>query len=500
MGHGHKIEIKQENFTVPGKAKQFAMIFMILGLILTGIGIFTLDGNESNHAEVNNTHATVTLKVPVVEVVNHEDGHEASAEGHEHSEVSEGKNGHSHDMDNDHGEHAAAVSHGEHHNVETEQFGPRMEYHAQDKPASTKIWANLLTAGYYFFMVSLCALFWYAIQYAANAGWSVSIKRVPEAIYTFFPIAFVVLIIAAFLGKDDIYHWAHYEHLGLKPGDTGYDKVLDGKSGFLNTGMLFILPTILVAIWYFLGNKMRKLSLAEDTANAGDVTFFRKTTRLSAGFLVLFGFTISIVAWLFIMSVDAHWYSTIFGVYNFATSWVSSISVILIFVLYLKSQGHLNLVNKEHQHDLGKFMFAFTVFWAYIWLFQYLLIWYAHIPEEMMYYQLRFEQYKTYFLANFVINFVLPFAFLLMRTAKRTNAVIISIGALLFVGHYFDVWFMVMPGVFGPGMHIGLLDIGIFVFFTGLFVYWVLNQLTKRGLVAVNHPYLEESVYHDTGV
>ena len=190
MGHGHKIEIKQENFTVPGKAKQFAMIFMILGLILTGIGIFTLDGNEANHAEVNNTHATVTPKVPVVEVVNHEDGHEDSAEGHEHSEVSEGEHGHSHDMDNGHGEHAEAASHGEHHNVETEQFGPRMEYHAQDKPASTKIWANLLTAGYYFFMVSLCALFWYAIQYAANAGWSVSIKRVPEAIYTFFPIAF----------------------------------------------------------------------------------------------------------------------------------------------------------------------------------------------------------------------------------------------------------------------------------------------------------------------
>jgi len=343
-------------------------------------------------------------------------------------------------------------------------------------------------------------LFWYAIQYAANAGWSVVIKRIPEAIYTFIPIGFVVVLIALLLGKDNIYHWAHYEHLGLNPGDAGYDRVLAGKSGFLNTAMLFVFPTVLVILWVFLGNKLRKLSLSEDSAPKGDVSYFKKSIRFSAGFLVTFGFLISILAWLFIMSVDAHWYSTIFGVYNFATSWVSAIAFIALILMYVKSQGYLSIANKEHQHDLGKFMFAFTVFWAYIWLFQYLLIWYAHIPEEMMYYQIRYENYKPFFLGNFILNFALPFLFLLMRSAKRNKWVFPAIASLMILGHYFDVWFMVMPGVFGPGVHIGLLDIGIFVFFLGLFVFWILNQLQKRGLVAINHPYLEESVYHETGV
>ncbi len=509
MGHGHHIEIKQETFSMPSKAKSFTMILMILGLVLTGIGIATIDRSGASH-DAHNDHAAAThetheshdgdkshegheasdskeVSVSNDHVVAHED--DKSHEGHEAADSKEGAISHDHE-----------AAHVEHTNVENESFGPRIEYHAQDKPWTTKIWSNLLVAGYYFTMISLCALFWYAIQYAANAGWSVTIKRIPEAMLTFIPVAFVVVLIALFFGKDDIYHWAHYEHLGLKPGDAGYDRVLDGKSGFLNTKMLFIFPTVLIIWWVFLGNKLRGLSLQEDNAPKGDVSFFKKSIRFSAAFLVTFGFLISILAWLFMMSVDAHWYSTIFGVYNFATHWVSSIAFIAVFVIYLKSQGHLGLVNKEHQHDLGKFMFAFTVFWAYIWLFQYLLIWYAHIPEEMMYYQIRYENYKPFFLGNFILNFAVPFLFLLMRSAKRSNWVFPAIGSIMIIGHYFDVWFMVMPGIFGPGAHIGLLDIGVFLFFLGLFVYWTLNQMQKRGLVAINHPFLEESVYHDTGV
>lgn len=483
MGHGHHIEIKQESFTVPAKGKQFAIILMIVGLILTGIGIATIDKSGKSEHNATTTEATHGKD-------NHGNGHEAPAshaEGHDNHLTANSP--------------AHTVEHAEEHgNVDTEKFGPRMEYKEENKPWITKIWANLLVAGYFFTMVSLCALFWYAVQYAANAGWSVAIKRVPEAMYTFIPIAFGVLMIAVLLGKNDIYHWVHYEHLHLKPGQPGYDPILAGKSAFLNTGLLFGLPIILVTVWVLIGRKLRKLSLQEDNATKGDTFFFKKSIRFSAAFLVVFGFTISIVAWLFIMSVDAHWYSTIFGVYNFATSWVSSIAFIALFVTYLRSQGYLGLVTQEHMHDLGKFMFAFTVFWAYIWLFQYLLIWYAAIPEEMMYYQIRFEDYKYNFLGNFVVNFVLPFAFLLMRSAKRNPKIMVAIACIMVMGHYYDVWFMVFPGVFGLNQQIGLLELGIFMLFAGLFVYWVLNQLTKRGLVAINHPFLEESVYHDVGV
>jgi hypothetical protein len=349
-------------------------------------------------------------------------------------------------------------------------------------------------------MISLTAVMWYAIQYLANAGWSSAIKRVPEAIMTFIPVAFVILLVALFMGKNEIYHWVHYEHLGLKPGDPGYDAILVGKSGFLNSNMLFIFPTVLVVIWYVLMRKLRSLSVAEDSATKGDATFFRKSIKFSAGFAVLFGFTISVVAWLIIMSVDAHWYSTIFGFYNFVTHWVTMITIMAFIVAYLKKEGYLGIVTNEHMHDLGKFMFAFTVFWAYLWLSQYLLIWYAQIPEEMAYYQIRFEDYKPNFLGNFFMCFCIPFLGLLMRSAKRNRYVLAIIGSIMVIGHYHDVWLMVTPGVFGTGMTFGFMEIGMLLLVGGIFMWWVFTALTKRGLIAVNHPFLEESVHHDVGV
>lgn len=476
MGHGHHIEIKQETFVVPAKGKQFAMILMILGLILAGIGIANIDRNAGAHDE----HAKVEAKS--------HDSHEAATAHNEHVEHAVAAESHE------------ADAHAEHANVPNEKFGPRMEYHPIEHPWQTKIWANLLIAGYFFLMVSLCALFWIAIQYAANAGWSAAVKRIPEAMFTFVPVAFGVLLISVIIAKNDLYHWAHYEHLHLKVGDAGYDKILDGKSGFLNSTLFFVLPIVLVTIWYILGRRLRSLSLQEDSAAKGDTTFFKKSIRTSAILAVIFGFTISFMAWFFIMSIDAHWYSTIFGVYNFITHWVTAITIIALLTAYLKKLGYLNIVSDEHIHDLGKFMFAFTIFWAYIWLSQYLLIWYAQIPEEMYYYQIRFEEYKANFLGNLVMNFCLPFALLLMRSAKRNRWVLGIIGTIMILGHYHDVWFMVMPGVFGPGMQIGVLEVGVFMFFAGLFLIWTLTALTKRGLIPVNHPYIEESAHHDVGV
>ena len=466
MGHGHHhVEVKQEQFVFSPKAKRFSIILMVLGLVFVGLGIANLGGHDNKHEAKTETAAQGEHGVATHE-----------AEGH----------------------HAAA--HEEHGNVPNEAFGPRMEFHPLDKPANTRIWANFMIVGYFFLMISLVSLMWYAIQYVANAGWSVGIKRVPEAIMTFIPVPFVLLMIGLLMGKNDIYHWAHYEHLGLKPGEVGYDAILVGKSGFLNTTMLFAFPTVLVVIWYLLMRKLRALSAAEDNGTKGDISFFRTSTKFSAAFAVIFGFTMSIIAWLLIMSVDAHWYSTIFGFYNFVTHWVTMITIMAFIVAYVKKEGYLGIVTNEHMHDLGKFMFAFTVFWAYLWLSQYLLIWYAQIPEEMAYYQIRFENYKFNFLLNFVMCFCIPFLGLLMRSAKRNRYVLAIVGSIMILGHYHDVWLMVFPGVFGSGMQFGFLELGMFLFVAGVFVYWVFTALTKRGLVAINHPYLDESVHHDVGV
>lgn len=465
MGHhAHHIEIKQEQFTVPSKGKNFAFGAMAIGLILTVIGIFTLPSSNDHHAD---------KKAPTKTEANANAGH---TEGHDAKHASVEAHGDSHAA-------ASAESHEDHH----------------EKPWYLRILLNVFINGYLLLLISLAALFFVALQYIANAGWSVLIKRIPEAMYTFIPVAFIIVMVVLVFAKNDMYHWAHYEHLHLKKGDAGYDPILAGKSPFLNSIWLFGATTLLVVVWYLFGRKLSSLSSAEDAAQPGDNSFFKKSIKVSAIFTVIYGFCLSFLAWLFVMSIDAHWFSTIFGVYNFATGFVTALTIIAIIVTFLRSQGYLKLVTDEHVHDVAKFMFAFSIFWTYIWLSQYLLIWYAHIPEEMMYYKIRFEEYKFYFFLNVILNFICPFLILMMRNAKRSPKVIAVIGAILIFGHFNDVWLMVMPGVYGKGMDIGLLEIGMLIFFVGVFAYWVLKALTKKGLVPVNHPYVEESAYHDVG-
>jgi len=286
----------------------------------------------------------------------------------------------------------------------------------------------------------------------------------------------------------------------LNKGDVGFDSILDGKSSFLNVPVLLIVPTLLVLIYWLMGRKLTKLSDGEDAAEKGDTSFFKSSIKWSAGYALVFGFLISFIAWLYIMSVDAHWFSTIFGLYNFATGWVTAITVICMLTLFLKAHGYLKLVTDEHIHDLAKFMFAFSIFWTYIWLSQYLMIWYAHIPEEMIYYQMRFEDYKVNFFLNLALNFVFPFLVLMTRNGKRSKWLLGIAGTIMILGHWHDVWLMVNPGVFGPGQQVGFLDFGLFLLIGGLFMHVVLTALTKRGLVATNHPYIEESAHHDVGV
>ena len=195
------------------------------------------------------------------------------------------------------------------------------------------------------------------------------------------------------------------------------------------------------------------------------------------------------------MSIDTHWFSTMFGWYCFSGMWVSVMIVAVVLVQYLKRNGYLKEVNSSHIHDLGKWMFAISCLWSYIWFSQFMLIWYSDIPEEVTYYVTRFEDYKLVYLGTFAMNFFLPFFVLMSRDAKRNGIFLVPIALIIFVGHWLDVLIMVLPGTMFDHGHVGAVEIGMFLTFLGIFIYTILTSLSKAPLQTKNHPMYDESLH-----
>jgi hypothetical protein len=478
MSHGHDIHIHQENYKFSGKAKTLSLSLLVIGLVLTVIGIFTIPKGDAHHEAAPAAHATEQ---------HHDDAAHAEAAGH-HDE------GHAATVannDNDFNIHGVDLQHN------NEQIHPVPVEHA--KPWYTRIYLNLLLNGYFLLLISVCGLFFFALQYIANAGWAIALVRVPQAMSTIIPIGAAIVLIVFLVDGGNIYHWVHYEHQHLVKGQPGFDKVLDNKSWFLNSKMAIGFLTLVPLGWFLFGSKLRGMSNREDSE--GGLTFFKKGIRFSAAFVFFFGFTLSILSWIITMSVDAHWYSTIFSIYNFATGWVSCIAIITLLVLYLKRNGYLAIVTNEHIHDLGKLMFAFSIFWTYLWLSQFLLIWYANIPEESVYYYQRWQMpWKINWFANLVLNFLIPFLVLMTRNNKRNPKILHFVAICILIGHWNDLYLMFMPGSLDKQAGIGPLEIGMTLTFAGIFMYWVLTALSKKGLIPVKHPYIEESAHHDVGI
>jgi hypothetical protein len=459
MGHHYITEIRDEKFEFTTKSRIIVTVVFIVGLILAAIGAMNVKSNWDHTAK--DAHAS-HAEAPAA----HDGGHAAAAPA---------EDAHAKDA------HAGGGAH--HH----------------EKSWVTRVWANFVMNSYYFMLFSVGALFFIAVNYAANSGWSTLLKRVAEAVSGYLPVAFITIGAVVLFGKGEIYHWYQYLSQGLKEGQDGYDAILAGKTWFLNNNFFTFGVIIIIGLWILFRTLLRRASLKED--NEGGMIQYLKSIRLSAAFLVIFAFSFSILSWMIMMSIDAHWFSTIFSVYNFAIAFVTGLTVLMFFTLYLKSKGYLEIVSDEVIHDLGKFMFAFSIFWAYIWLAQFLLIWYANLPEEVVYYDARLtEQFKPLFLTNVVMNFALPFLILMMRNAKRNPKVLLVAGSIILLGHWLDMYLMVMPGTLGDKSGFGLLEIGMTIAFAGLFIYVVLQGLSKANLIAKNHPFLLESANHDVGV
>ena len=360
-------------------------------------------------------------------------------------------------------------------------------------------WPALLFNTYFYLGISVFAVFFVALQYVAEAGWSIVLKRVPEAIMGALPVfsgIMLFIMIASIMHWNHIYHWLH-EGI-MDPASEHYDRIISGKEPYLNATFFVIRTIVYLLGWNYFAKKLRSLSLLEDKQSGSGIHF--KGISTSAWFMVFFAVTSAMASWDWIMSIDAHWFSTIFGWYVFAEWSAIGFTTIFLFTLYLKRQGYLKDVNESHIHDLGKWIFAFSLVWTYMWFSQFMLIWYANIPEEVTYFTARLEvkNYKFLFWFSMLINFLFPIILLMSRDAKRNNSRLIFVSCVILLGHWLNSYLLVAPGTLGTHGHIGFTEIGMGLGFAGLLIYLTLNTLTKAPLETKNHPFLDESKHLHT--
>ncbi|MGS2741506.1 quinol:cytochrome C oxidoreductase [Sinomicrobium sp. M5D2P17] len=432
-------------YTFSNKLRLSAFVLMIVGVLGLGYGFLAAPGSvEEAKAMVADAH--------------HGGGHEEAATHDAHGT-----------HDEEHATHDA--SHDEH-----------LLHQLQNKP-----WAALYVAAFFFMMIPLGVLAFYAIQRVSQAGWSPLLFRVMEGITAYLlPGAVLVFVILVLSG-------VHMNHLftWMDSEVVAHDELIQGKTGYLNVPFFLIRAAIYIAGWVAYRHFSRKFSIAQDTAD--DNSYFKRNFKISAGFLVFFLVSESMMSWDWIMSVDPHWYSTLFGWYVFASMFVSGITVIALVTIYLKSRGYLEEVNDSHIHDLAKFMFGISIFWTYLWFSQFMLIWYSNIPEEVTYFVTRIEDYKLPFFGMVVLNFVFPLLVLMNSDYKRLNWFVVMTGIVILMGHYLDIYNMIMPATVGDQWFIGIGEIGGVLFFLGLFIFVVFSALTKAPLVPKRNPFIEES-------
>ena len=376
--------------------------------------------------------------------------------------------------------------------------------HNGEHIGSTRFWAVLLQNSVYWLLTVNAAMFFICVTTLAMGGWQVAFRRVPEAISSVVPvlggITFIILMAIVWGGHTDIYHWIDKQAVENDP-------ILKGKSGFLNPMIFTIMSAITIGGWWLLGRKMRTMSL--DTDKNGPLTFEEgkrwiwKNTVWGSLFTVFFALTVaSTTPWIWLMSVDAHWYSTMYSWYTFASTFVSGLSLVAIFVIFLKNRGQLEYVNEEHLQDLGKFIFAFSIFWTYTWFSQYMLIWYSNQPEETKYFIERIGTathagpYKGIFFLNLILNFVCPLLILMKKSPKRNWSLMTFMSVLIIFGHWIDFYQMVMPGPLGNHAEMMPFEFGIAALFIGLIMWGVGRYISNNPLTAKNHPFLKESIIH----
>jgi len=350
-------------------------------------------------------------------------------------------------------------------------------------------WANVLLNNVYFVSLSAGALLFFSIQRVTHSGWSAGFLRVPEAMAAYLPVA-AVLFLVMILGAQSLYHWSHADVVS-------HDPLLAHKAPYLNMPFWIIRMGIYFALWILMFFIIRRISLREDVS--GGLEPFRKLEHRAKVFIfiIIITFSFAMIDW--VMSIDAHWYSTIFAIKNFVAAFHHAAIVITFIVLLMNIKGYFPFLNKSHLGDFSRYIFMLCIIWGYFWFAEFMLIWYANIPEETAYFlpRIRGEGWSFYFFANIAINWFLPFILLMPKATARNKTVLKIVIPFLIIGQFIDLYIQIFPGTVGEQV-LGFQEVGSFIGFAGLFMLVTGYALSRANLYPVNHPYLEESQNHHT--
>lgn len=471
------------------KVKNYLFGIIGAGVLLVAIGLFFSYMNKDKashdtHGTDHNGHSSVTApaQADVLKVADpQQEGHDQEGE-------------HAHDG------HDSEGSHGAHHEVHW----------------YSNFLASLLHSNIFFLRLALGALFFLCIHQITNAGWQTAIKRIPESISQWILYGGIILLAIGILFGKELYDW-----LALS---EGADALIDKKRAYLNFGFWIVRAVLFIGVWYLVAYVMRKFSVREDTEGDTNYRFFHRSNPVSAAFIVFFALSFTLFSIDWVKSLEPHWFSTIFGVYMFAGAMASSTAFMGLVLLFLKRQGYMSYANESHFHDMYKYAFGFSVFWGYIFVSQFLLIWYSNMPEETFYFVKRQAlrvgmtgvngdmylgkvsifglfgiEYATLFWVKVVLCFAVPFLGLMQRNSKRVPASFIWVAIVMLIGHWVDLWDLIMPGAVQRQLHIGFTEVGMTLIFLGAFGWATLRTLGSANLVPLRHPYLDESLHHSTG-
>jgi len=443
-------------YTFSGKLKTFSIALMILGALGMGYGFFTVPKTTEDVKEA--MHSS-------------QDSHgEVKADEHEQASTHEAAPAESHSADEE-------QSHLEH-----------LLHQAQNRP-----WAAFFISAFFFLMIAVTVLVFYSIQWAAQAGWSIVLFRIMEGITAYIlPGSILLFIFLLFSGLHGNHMYVWMAEGTFDPASENYDAIIDGKSWWLNTPGWLIRSFVYLFVYNFFRWILRKNSLELDKSN--DIKIYKKNFNLSVAFIVIFGILELFMSFDWLMSLDPHWYSQLYSFYVFASVLVSGITVIALVTIYLRNKGVLPFVNDSHLHDLAKYMFGFSIFWTYFWFDQFMLQWYADIPEDTAYFFPRLiGSYQLPFIGMLVLNFVFPIFILMDSDFKRIPWFVVTAGLVILLGHYIDIFQLISPATVGDSWSIGIPELSSVAFFLGIFIFVTFRAISKVPLHAKGNPFMKES-------